>query len=45
MKKFEMPEVQVVTFEEEVLSGVQYLSGGAYIAQEEDGFKASGTFL
>ena len=45
MKKFEMPEVQVVTFEEEVLSGVTFLSGATYIAQEEKGFEATGTFL
>lgn len=46
MKKFEMPEVQVITFEEEILSGVEYLSGNAYIANVEDNFKEStGTFL
>ena len=45
MKKFEMPEVQVVTFEEEVLSGVTFLSSGEYLAQEANGLQGTPTGL
>lgn len=45
MKKFEMPEVQVVTFEEEVLSGVTFLSSGEYLAQETNSLQGTPTGL
>ncbi len=40
MKKFEMPEIQVIDFGEDIM--IEYMSGNTYIDQVEGGFSTEG---
>ena len=43
MKKFEMPEIQVIDFGEDIM--IEYLSGNAYLEAEENGIGQGTTGL